>query len=197
MHLFSIRRPLTAKTAILLLLATVLAVGLWVWLPSIFFAPELRGRLVTPDGRPVQGAIVVAGWKVRTMYFNNTMGQLELRETVSAPDGQFTIAAWGPRLLWKGALMEDQPVVRIFKPGFLPLIVSNKEGVPMRSSPTIIRFRLQDQTVILQPFDGTPAAYAGKFEPLMSSMDEFVRFDGPECDPHRRPRGLARAPAAL
>lgn len=188
-----LRTSLRAKHGVLAVILLVLSVALWIWSPSVYYSPEIRGRILAPNGQPVTDTIVVAGWKVRTMYFNNTWGQLALHEVVTSENGEFSIPAWGPRLLWKGALMIDQPTLRIFKGGYVPLIVRNVEGPPMKSAPSFLRFRLQDQALVIRPFQGSLTAYASEMEPLMSSMDEFSRFEGPDlCYRERIPR-LMRA----
>lgn len=92
-----------------------------------------------------------------------------------------------------------EPVVRIFKPGLVPLVIYNVEGVGMTSADHIIRFRLQGQTVTLEPFSGTPSQYLQTLIPLLNSLDEIQGASKVRCqwrDRHRILLAVRDLPAA-
>ena len=163
--------------------------AIWVMTPSVWFSTEMQARVVTPGGVPVAGAIVVANWNITGPWNGASLGQLEIAETVTDKDGQFRIPAWGPRFLSKGVIMIDQPTVRIFKPGFIPVIVDNYEGVPMKAAEHNMVFRRQNQSIELTPFKGGLIEYE-------STLIEFDRslgiiYDGADgCYWKKTPRLL-------
>jgi hypothetical protein len=141
-----------------------------------YSSPEIRMRVVTPTGEPVADAIVVATWSI-TGYFNAApLGQLDIRETVTDKNGEFRIPAWGPLPVSTGTIMGDEPHIRIFHPHFLPRVLTNSEGVPMKLAENTIEFRLQDQAITLYPFHGTPSQFSMAMEVLDHSL-EFVFSD--------------------
>ena len=138
-------------------------------------SPEIVARVVTPDGAPVAGAIVVANWNIEGPWNGASLGQLAIAEVVTDHNGTFRIPAWGPRSIPKGHIRIDEPTVRIFKPGFMPLIIKNYEGVPMKAADYSIAFRLQNQTIELTPFKGSLVEYESKLNRLLDSLNVLLR----------------------
>lgn len=136
-------------------------------------SPEIVARVATPDGTPVAGAIVVASWDIEGPWNGASLGQLAIAEVVTDQHGTFRIPAWGPRSIPKGHIRIDEPTVRIFKPGFVPLIIFNNEGVPMKAADYTIAFRLQNQTIELTPFKGSLIEFESKMVHLQDSLDRI------------------------
>jgi hypothetical protein len=64
----------------------------------------------------------------------------------------------------------------VFHPGFIPAVIKNDEGVPMKAANRIISFRLQDQAIVLRPFRGTLLEYEAALVPLPRSLEPL--YDG-------------------
>ncbi|MDO8654656.1 MAG: hypothetical protein Q7R66_20995 [Undibacterium sp.] len=114
---------------------------------------------------------------------------MEIAEVVTDQDGKFKIPAWGPRFLLKGTIRQDEPTLRIFKPGYLPLITDNYDGVPMRAASSSIVFRLQNKDIELTPFKGSLFDYEPELKSLHTSLEIIYRsVDG--CYWKKTPRLL-------
>lgn len=140
------------------------------FIPNYYYSPEMVARVVGGDGKPVAGAIIVVSWNMNRGWTNYPLGSLAVAEAVTDAQGWFRVPAWGP-LQSDDSMNVTQPVVRIFKPGFTPLIVDNVEGVGMTSANSIIRFRFQHQTLTLQRYSGVPAAYEKELDSLVTSLN--------------------------
>jgi hypothetical protein len=158
----------------------VLAVllGSWFLYTSVWYSPRMEARVAAPDGKPIAGAIVVVTWTIEKFISGGPGAQAALAEVVTDKDGWFHIPSWGPRLVTGGWIRVDEPTVRVFKPGFIPAILQNYEGVPMRAADKIISLRLQDQTIVLQPFHGTLLEYEAALKPLVRSLDHIYSGGG-------------------
>lgn len=165
------RIGITVVAGAVFLLAGSLLTGVW-------FSPQIEARISTPAGEPVAGAIVVASWNIQGPWNGASQGQLAIAEVISDEHGQFRIPAWGPRTSSKGGIRVDEPTIHIFKPGFIPLVLKNYEGVPMQSAAPIIVSRFQNTTIKLSPFDGPMAAYEATLEPLLRSLETIYDYHG-------------------
>lgn len=159
-----------------IVLIVLLAGIVYLVTPTGWSSSEIRARVVTPAGAPVAGAIIAANWNVEGAWNGASLGQLAISEVVTDKDGWFRIPQWGPKYVWKGAVSESEPVIRIYHPNFVPLIIRNVEGTAMRSASRIIRFRLQDQELVLQPFTGSSFQREAVLENLIRSLG--VIFQG-------------------
>lgn len=153
------------------ILVLIVVVYFFVW-NHVWYSPEIRARVLTSDGVPIVGAIVVANWNI-VGYFNGaSMGQIAIAETVTDEDGAFNIPSWGPRYYLNGILSDKAPTVRIFKLGFEPLVVLNSVHMmyDLGASP-YIKFRLQDQNLVLKAYLGKLQDYEKLINPFMDSLD--------------------------
>lgn len=165
--------------------------GLGQLIPFGWSSPEMQARIVMPGGEPVAGAIVVANWNITGYWNGASLGQLEIAEVVTDKDGLFRIPAWGPRFLSKGVIQIDEPTVRIFKTGFIPLIISNYEGVPMKAADHHIVFRLQNQSIELVPFKGSLVDYESQLTSITEELSTIFWARGADgCYWKRMPRLL-------
>lgn len=169
------------------------------FIPNYYYSPEISARVVTAEGTPVAGAIVLASWTMHSSWTNYPVGQLKVAEVITDANGWFRIPAWGPVRAESG-LNVREPVVRIFKPRLVPLIIYNTEGVGMTMADHIIRFRLQGQSVTLERFSGRPAEYFQTLLPLLNSLSEIQGASSVRCqwrDRHRILLAVQDLPAAL
>lgn len=142
--------------------------------PTVWFSPAIRARVVTPGGRPITGAIVAANWHI-TDWMRHSVRQLEISEVVTDNDGWFSIPQWGPQFIWYGKLLESEPTVRVFHPGFVPLVMNNTEsGMARDAADSIIKFRMQDQELVLRPFYGSIVEYERELAAINHSLDLIV-----------------------
>jgi len=155
----------------LIVLAALLAVlGYGLLGSAQYSSPQMEATVITPDGKPVAGAIVVVSWDLHKALTNYPLGPLMVAEAVTDSAGRFRIPAWGPLHPPEGSLNGSQPTVRIFRRGFIPLIVFNDDD-PMKGSPgKVIHFRFQNRHLTLTPFKGDPAAYEESLQMLLYSL---------------------------
>jgi hypothetical protein len=136
---------------------------------------EIRARVVTPEGKPVSGAIVLATWEVTGWYNGANLGKLAVEETETNNNGEFRLPAWGPRSVKSGVIMETEPQIRIFHPDFVPLFVLNDSfDMQYGAAPKLMKFRHQDKNLILQPFQGPLPEYEDVLMQLNSSLGFIV-----------------------
>jgi hypothetical protein len=147
----------------------------WSLFASSHSAPPMEARIVAPDGTPIAGAIVVASWSMRAAGSNFPVGPLAVGEAVTDVDGRFRIPGWGPRQARDGSINIAEPQVRVFKPGFVPLVLDNFAGVPMWSASSVIVFRFQNQNLTMAPFAGGLAEYEQVLDPLLNSLNVIFR----------------------
>ncbi|NRR28713.1 carboxypeptidase regulatory-like domain-containing protein [Oxalobacteraceae bacterium] len=172
-RLHALQKTSLTITAIVLLGCVYLAFS------NIWYSPAIEARLVTPQGDPVAGAIIVAGWNIEGPWNGSPRGQLAVAEVLSDKDGKFNIPAWGPRRAKEGHIRIDEPTLRIYRPGYLPLVIKNYEDVPMRSASHILQFRLQGKNIVLQPFQGPLPEYEVALTALLDSLSNIYSQQGP------------------
>ena len=164
----------------LLILVAVLFVA-YVWLSSvIWYSPEIRARVVTPDGRPVVGAIVVANCELRGGIHGIPLGQLAVVEVVTDKDGEFRIAQWGPLFLPSSYGGYKYATLRIFSPNFVPLVANDFDHQKSLNPEEISRESLQKGVLELKPFQGPLAQYDNELAYLAQSFS-FFEFSTDQC----------------
>jgi hypothetical protein len=99
-------------------------------LPDSYSGAAFGGRVVNANASPISGAVVVARWTISpTLYFHGPtkFRVIHLAETLTDEDGKYSIAEWGPISRPSGweKFRSDDPVVGIFKPGYLPVFLDN------------------------------------------------------------------------
>jgi hypothetical protein len=160
---------------------------------GIWSSTEIEGRVIDAEtGIPVKDVVVVANWQLTGELEGYQFGQLALLEAVTDGDGRFIIPAWGPRRSAGSLVLRGtQPIVRVFRLGYLPIIANNlppegKQYIPRAN--THIHPRLNGQTLNLALYHGSPQEYATLLEPLRRSL-EFA-FWGRNCEWKAIPRAI-------
>jgi hypothetical protein len=95
------------------------------YLPRIYLGSgEMRGRVIDAETTtPVQDAVVVAIWKLYGYGFHEKQytANIAVLETTTDENGDFVLAAWGPRFGMSG-FMDDKhssPLLIVYKKGYL------------------------------------------------------------------------------
>lgn len=157
----------------------------------VWFSPAIAATVVTPTGAPVPGAIVVVSWTVKEWFNSARTRQIGITETTTDSRGQFVIPRWGPTIVFDGTIEIDEPTIRIYKAGRIPLVLKNFDGVPMRSAKTIIVSRFNGRSIVQASFDGTPAEYEGMVQPFLHSYEGlYFRSAAGSCLWKKTPRLL-------
>ncbi len=168
--------PVSTKRSVpkRLAIAAAWIVALWILGGFVWYSPGITGRIVDPDGRPVAQAIVLVNWNLEGSWNGASQGQLALIEARTDANGYFRISSWGPRFARKGHLREDQPLVRVFKPGYVPLLASNTDRVPMGTVRFVASSRFDGKTLVLHRFNGPANDYEAVLEPLFIEVDRIL-----------------------
>ena len=74
--------------------------------------------------RPIEGAVVVATWRMRALEAN--VGVIRTLEVTTDGDGRFTVPGWGPAF-WPGPghVDESQPHLWVYAPQYAPASFAN------------------------------------------------------------------------
>lgn len=91
---------------------------------NIYSAKPIEAWIIDAETRkPVEGAVVVARWKL--VYGLEGGGRYDwvVLETVTDKNGRFTFPGWGPRviptaLLWQAKMEGDDPDIKFYKFGY-------------------------------------------------------------------------------
>lgn len=152
---------------------------------SFWMSSEARARVVdATTGQPVSDAIVLATWEVRGLE-GYSFGPLVMFELTTDAQGVFTLPGWGPRLYTgSGEIRDSEPVVRIFKRGYVPAVLDNTSP-PSR----FIKPSIDGQVIRVQPSTVSLAEYARELEPFRMSI-QFL-YSGGHCEWQRAPRTTA------
>ncbi|MGH2362873.1 MAG: hypothetical protein ACRDGM_20285 [bacterium] len=120
----------------------------------VYESPGFRIAVVDREtGQPLADVHALAEWQMYGGYGRN--GPLMVQDTVSGRDGLLTFPAWGPtRAPSVGLVLNHDPVISLFKPGYKILMIFNMPGTDETAR---VRGLTQDgQTYFLEPFRGTP-----------------------------------------
>jgi len=181
---------------------------------GVYLSHSIKGTITDANTKtPIEGVIVTASW-IQTGITGHGQVTLKVSETVTDKKGEYTLPGWGPKVYFD-VLDRNQPVVRFFKQGYVPLIISNNSAyhpglendtehlikVPIKRSDGHIAYWLNEpeehqvkfgkkkHTFMLVPFDGTDAEYA---ELLTGSSRYIQSFDhieaGNDCEWKELPR---------
>ncbi len=157
-----------------------------------YTAEPITAVVVDADTKkPLDGVVVVANWQLEsgTPAGSLEVGQLMVMEAVTGPDGKFTFPGFGPKTVWNRYLVDRDPQLLLFKPGYeyRRLLNPYSSDWALRTRP--MRRSVWDGKVIeLKPFRGTAAEYAEHVYSLDGSL-EWARY-GDNCEWRQIPRML-------
>jgi hypothetical protein len=153
MSIAEMTKPTRRKRLIYLFFAVLAFLGTnWIW-PFVWFALPIHGQVIDHSTQqPIPNAIVSAIWELRGGPERTHSGALFATETRTDASGHFTVPAWGPRFnLGWGSIYDDQPLIAVFQPGYLPLTANRhtprfQRLTIMRDAPYLLDLeRPQDQ----------------------------------------------------
>ncbi len=120
----------------------------------VYESPGFRIAVVDREtGQPLADVHALAEWQMYGGHGRN--GPLMVQDAVSGSDGVIAFPPWGPiRGSTAGLVLNHDPVISLFKPGYKVLTIFN---VPGTDETARVRGLRQDgQTYFLEPFRGTP-----------------------------------------
>ncbi len=144
--------------AVVLVIGNARADFLCSWLLQCFYeSPGFKIRVVDKEtGKPLADVHALAEW---IQYgYHGTGGPLMVQDAVSSSDGRLDFPGWGPiRGSTAGLSLNQDPVVSLFRPGYVVLIINNAPGRDERAR---VRGLKQDgQTFVLERFQGPVEAW--------------------------------------
>jgi hypothetical protein len=144
---------------------------------GVHLSRPITGTIIDAKTKtPLAGVVVTASWSVSGWHVKYP---IKVSEAVTNENGEYTLPGWGPRL-HPDELRYDQPVVRFFKPGYVPFVRKNnsiyhpgfegdKEHLIDKPVSTgvrhyepeahMVRFGKKKHTFMLEPFVGTDEEY--------------------------------------
>ncbi|MGH7207863.1 MAG: hypothetical protein ACREIL_00615 [Nitrospiraceae bacterium] len=135
-------------------------------------------------GQPIVDAHALAEWQLYGYYGRN--GPLMVQDAVSQADGVLTFPAWGPlRGSRAGLVINSDPVVSFFKPGYKALIVTNAIPIGLNETEQVRGFFQNGQTFALEPFRGNPEEWVDQLRKVWLGLatprgdDKSLAFRGP------------------
>jgi hypothetical protein len=123
--------------------------------PPMYWAESIHGRVVDADsGAPVEGAVVVADWKLYGggMGHGGHRDSLFVEETVTDSNGEFRFGKWGPKLRPLSGELDTAPWLVVFKAGYEHRFLPNEYD----SNWFVRRSDWDRKTIELKHFAGTP-----------------------------------------
>ncbi len=201
------------RYAVLLVLAVVSiqpAAGM-----GVYWSPRIEGTIIDATTKaPIEGVIVTASW-IMIGFTGHGQFTLKVSETETSKQGAYTLPAWGPRF-YANQLRRDQPVIRFFKPGYVPLIIRNNSAdhpgleddtehmikVPVTLGDGSTGYRLYEpeehqikfgekqHTFMLEPFEGVDAEYVALLTTAPVSYINSLShlYHGRDCEWKDMPR---------
>jgi hypothetical protein len=129
-----------------------------------FTADAINGKVVDDEtGEPLAGVIVVAIWAVNESLVGRGNDLLNVLETVTDKNGDYSFPAWGPKLIPFFTLSPlaifgsgDDPSVEYYKNDYWPAHESNGMSDPERiasRNPPLGSFKANGKTIRLRKWD--------------------------------------------
>jgi len=154
--------------------------------PREYSAEAIQAKVVdAKTKKPLEGVIVTANWQLESGNVGGVIyvGQMMVMETVTDKDGKFTFPAWGPKPLKKGLLLNHDPQLLLFKPGYRYLSLQNTFEDKMYLKP-VRRSEWDGKMIELKPFKGMMEEWANQLGFLITSL----RFVEDDCNWKKTPR---------
>jgi hypothetical protein len=182
--------PSTRRGLIASFLALSLLLLMQAGCATQYSSEAIHGKVVDAKSKqPVENAIIAVDWLVVGME-GMPLQQLAVMETVTDKNGKFEIPPWGPKRMVVDSyatIRYTQPTLRIFKSGYIPIVVANNiPGGPPESH--LISFGPNGSTFELESFQGSLKEYADKFMPVNLSLFEIYSDSTKFCGWRSLPR---------
>lgn len=138
--------------------------------PLRYSAEPIEARVIDAETKqPLEGVIVTANWQLEEGTFGGNVqaGQLMVMETVTDKYGKFSFLGWGPRSVWKGHLVNEDPQLLLFKSGYEYKRLYNEISMSAYREHVLKPIRRSDwsgKTIELKPFRGTMEEYARRLD---------------------------------
>ena len=159
-------------------------------MPLTYSAEPMQARVIDADTKqPLAGVIVTANWQLEkgTPGGNIQAGQLMVMEAVTDQDGKFAFPGWGPKTVWKGFLVNEDPQLLLFKPSYEHQRLYNKYNSTRELRTRKVRRSDWDgKTLALKPFKGAQEEYADHLSFLHTSIRSIMADE--DCEWKRIPR---------
>lgn len=181
-------------------------VGLFLWgeiagcSPIPLSAAPIDSQVVDANtGKPIQGAIVVAGWMLRPGSLTGDglpCGTANVEEAVTGPDGRFHLPGWGPKVpTCGGHMIGAEPMIFVYKAGYRYGRLSN--GDPSDVSITYrTKSYLDNWQIKLKPFreidytDTSSSGAAANYDLLNDELAWFISAMPLRCNWKKVPKML-------
>ncbi len=156
----------------------------------LYESPGFRFTVVDKEtGQPLADVHALAEWQMYGGHGRN--GPLMVQDTVSGGDGLLTFPAWGPaRAPSVGLVLNHDPVISLFKPGYKALVIFN---VPGTDETARVRGLTQDGRIyFLEPFRSTPEEWVKELTGAARALaapirdEQRLQFQGPYLNRLRR-----------
>lgn len=161
--------------------------------PSHYSAEAISAKVIDAETRePLDGVIVVANWQLLGgIEGNYPVGQMQVLETQTGPDGVFRFPAWGPLKRPHGHLLDADPQLLLFKPGYEYQRLYNWFEVSWgRLREPVRRSDWNRRVITLKRFKGAIQAYEDHFEALNKELEHVATDDPKDCNWKKLPRTI-------
>lgn len=141
-------------------------------------------------GQPLADVHALAEWGQYGAFGRN--GPLMVQDAVSGPDGVLAFPAWGPiRGSSEGLIVNEAPVITLFKPGYVLIVPEGARraifpSIPRGTAGTtrVWRFAPDGKTFEMERFRGTPEEWIIEMKRIFSGAvphgePGLRRFRGP------------------
>lgn len=162
--------------------------------PLFYSAEAIEATVIDAETRkPLEGVIVVANWQLEEGTFGGNVqaGQLMVMEAVTDKDGKFHFPGFGPKTVWKGHLVNEDPHLLLFKSGYEYKRLFNHISMSGYREHVLKQVRSSDwngKTIEMKRFRGTQEEYAEHVHQLDNGL-EWARY-GDDCEWKKTPRIL-------
>jgi hypothetical protein len=151
-------------------------------MPCTFEGVPFKFQVVDAETRqPLANVHALAEWQTEGVG-GRAGGPLMVKDTLSDSDGQISFDAWGPiQGPWTGLVIGSDPVVTLFKAGYMALRLDNGYLPPGQERERVRKFVRKDTAHALESFRGTPEQWLQQLRGalgLRGSDEQILRFRG-------------------
>ncbi|MGB8693532.1 MAG: hypothetical protein WCD08_08490 [Steroidobacteraceae bacterium] len=166
--------------------ALLLGLALWAVIGSVYIGQPLSGHIVdVHTGRGIADAQVVTYWsadQTRTWSVGSG-GALQIDTALTDANGTFRFGRWTAWHRWWANLHADvlnDPIIWVFKKGYLPMWMNNRLTGELALPPKtrwgpLLWSRWQDATLPLAPAEPYSSEYHQALDQFESGLEYFVR----------------------